>query len=418
MATTDSTPRLPSLSVVTIGHYRHGKTSLVAAITRVLASGQGSAPVRVLDLDRLGGPGAWLPAETTRTVCAGIVRYATEHRSYVHIDCPGHRPWLKNAARAQALADAAILVVSAPDSIQPQTHEHLLVARALGLRQLVVFITKCDLVTDLEWLDLVERDIRDLLDRCGFDGNSVRILRGAALPVLSGASPWDASIRDLVDALETDLTVPAHDEAGPPLLYVHAVHNHRQAPRDVVVEGRLRRGTLRRQDRLTLLGFGAATQLRVEDIEVARHKAEVAHAGDRVGLQLHSVDHTLRTHNVFAGQAVVPRELPAVQALHARVDLLPTHEAGRTTGVRTGHVCVAAFGTAYMAATLELPQGVTLAPGESAELIVRLRSPLYLEPGMPFLLRDGNQGAAWKRGVPARWGGTAGSGVVLATLAP
>ncbi|MBL9106016.1 MAG: hypothetical protein JNL82_34155 [Myxococcales bacterium] len=416
MATSDTSPRLPSLSVVTIGHYRHGKTSLTAAITRVLADQPGghATPIRVQELDRRGGPGALLdPPETTRTVCAGSVRYTTEHRDYVHVDCPGHRPWLKNAARAQALADAAVLVVSAVDSIRPQTHEHLLLARALGLRQLVIFINKCDLVTDLEWLDLVERDIRELLDRCGFDGNTVRILRGAALPALMGDAAWQPAIRDLVEALETDMTVPAHDSDGPPLYYVHAAHDLRQSPRDVVVEGRLRRGTLRRHDRLTLLGFGAALQLRIEDMEVFRQKVDVARAGDRVGLQLHSVDHALRALTTFAGQAVVPRESAATARFRARIDMLPAREGGHPTGVWSRVVVHLLFGAAAMAGTIEVPGGGMVLHGDSAEVLIDLRAPLYLEPGMPFVMRNGNQGAGWKRGAPALWGGTVGSGVVL-----
>lgn len=413
----EPSPRLPGLSVVTIGHYRHGKTTLTAAITKVLAARPGSAatPIDVRDLDRRGGPGAWLSADATRTVVPGSLRYATEHRAFVHIDCPGHRPWLKNAARAQALADAAILVVSAPESVQPQTHEHLLLARALGLHQLVVFLTKCDEVTDLEWLDLVERDVRDLLDRSGFDANATRILRGAALPVLAGPSPWEASIRDLVDALESEFTVPAHDTAGAPLLYVHRAFNRPEFPRDVVVEGRLRRGALRRQDKLTLLGMGDAIHLRVEDLEIAHRKADHAEAGDRVGVQLHCVDRPLRARTTLAGQALVPRDAAATQELRARIDLLPQDDGGRTTPVRRGHVVYVLFGTAVMAGTLQLPEQTLLHPGQSTELTIALRTPVYLEPGMPFLLRDGNQTAAWKRGAPPRWSGTAGSGTILAT---
>ena len=137
-----------------------------------------------------------------------MLRYATEHRSFVHIDSPGRRPWLKNAARAQGIVDALILVVSAPDGVQAQTHEQLLLAQALGLRQLVVFLAKCDLVQDAEWLDMVEHDVRELLARCGHDGDATRIVRGAALPVCAGESPWDASIADLIEALETELVVP------------------------------------------------------------------------------------------------------------------------------------------------------------------------------------------------------------------
>jgi len=412
---------LPTVAVVTIGHYRHGKTTLTAAITRVLAARTGKAPVRVLDLDRRGGPAAFLDDPgATRTVCSNHVRYTTEHRSFIHIDCPGHRPWLKNAARAQALADAAILVVSAPDSIQPQTHEHLLLARALGVRQLVVFISKCDLVQDLEWVDLVERDVRDLLDRLGFDGDATRILRGAALPVLTDdGSPWESSIRDLVDALEVDLTVPTHDHTSPPLLYLHGAFNRPQFPRDVIVEGRLRRGAIARQDKLVLLGYGDSVHVRVEDIEVARNKADRADAGDRVGLQLHSIDRALVARAMFAGQALVVREqAQARKDFRARIELFSAAEGGRPSGIRAGHVAHVLFGTAAVAGTIHPLPNTVVQPGETADVIVTLRQPIYLESGMPFLIRDGNQGVGWKQNVPARWGGSAGSGTVLTTISP
>lgn len=418
---------LPTVAVVTIGHYRHGKTTLTAAITRVLAA-RGAAPIRVLDLDRRGGPSAFLdPPGVTRTVCSNHVRYTSEHRAFIHIDCPGHRPWLKNAARAQSLADAAILVVSAPDSVQPQTHEHLLLARALGIRQLVVFLGKCDLVHDLEWVDLVERDTRDLLDRAGFDGDATRIIRGAALPVLTDdASPWTAGIRDLIDALEVDLAVPAHDPAGPPLLYIHGAFDRAQFPRDVIVEGRLRRGTITRQDRLVLLGYGESVEVRVADIEVARHKADLAVAGERVGLQLHSVDRTLSARAMFTGQALVPREHARARTdFRARIELFPRSERGRPTGICEQHVAQFLFGTAVVAGVINPVPGavaerfkVFVEPGETTEAIVSLRRPIYLESGMPFLIRDGNQGVGWRRDVPVQWGGSAGSGTVLTTISP
>jgi elongation factor Tu len=420
---TASSPRLPTVAVVTIGHYRHGKTTLTAAITKVLAARAGAVPIHVQDLDRRGGPATYFNSEAphvTRTVVPGFVRYATEHRSFIHTDCPGHRPWLKNAARAQALADAVILVISAPDSVQPQTHEHLLLARALGIQQVVVFITRCDQVQDLEWVDLVERDTRDLLDRVGYDGNGTRILRGAALPVLTDlASPWASSIRDLIDALEVDLTVPAHDTAGPPLIYVHRALDRPQLPRDVIIEGRMRRGVINRQDRLVLLGYGDSVHIRVEDIEVAHHKVDSTEAGERVGLQLHSIDRALTASALYAGQALVPRDLAhARKDFRARIELYPLSEGGRTTGIRGGHISLFLFGTAVVAGRIHPPKDVIVQPGQSAEVTISLVHPIYMESGMPFMIRDGNQGAGWKRGVPAKWSGSCGNGTVVTTISP
>lgn len=417
------TSNLPTVAVVTIGHYRHGKSSVTAAISRVLAARTGAAPVSVHDLDRRSGSPDNLVDRAdpgvTCTVVAGHTRYATEHRRFLHIDCPGKRPWLKNAARAQGLADAAVLVVSAPDGVQPQTHEHLLLARALGIHRLVVFINKCDLVHDLEWIDLVERDTRELLERTGFDGDSTRILRGAALPVLAGDpstppdSPWTASILDLVDALEHGFTVPTLDQTGPPLIYIHAAHAS-ELPRHVVVEGRLRRGVIRSNDKLVLLGHGELVDVRVTDIEVARTKTDLVAAGERIGLQLHSVDRHLSARTTFAGQALVPRDLARVHSeLPATITLLPSSEGGRPTGIRSGHVSRFLFGTAVVAGRVHPPAAVVVQPGETAEVKISLVQPLYIEPGMPFAICDGNQGAGWRPGAPPKWAGTYARGTIL-----
>jgi elongation factor Tu len=411
---TDPAPRLPTISVASIGHYRHGKSSVTAAISHALATRPGATAtkIQVLDLDKHGGPGKWFSDSATRTVAPGDALYSTEHRNFIHTDSPGHRPWLKNASRAQGVADAVLLVVSAPESVQPQTQEHLLLARALGLRQLVVFINKCDEAPDLEWVDLVERDVRELLDRTGFDGNTTRILRGAARPALAGDPAWLAGIGDLVDALETELTVPLHDPSGPPLLYIHRAHDPAQFPRDVVVEGRLRRGTLTKTDRLLLLGHGAAVQVRAVDLEVNHQKVDHAEAGQRVGIQLHSLDVALRARGVFNGQAVVPRDAVATQEFRARLELLATDIGGRTTGVGRGHLVQLLFGTLVVSGTVEPPEGV-IAPGETADVDIKLRQPMYIEPGMLFAVRDGNQGAGWRRGDLPRWAGSAGRGEVL-----
>jgi len=421
----------PTLAVATIGHHRHGKTTLCAAISTLLARRRPEevAAVSAEELDlRSGGQalmlasGAMVPAPRGRPREAGTVtltiaptelRYATAQRSYVHIDSPGRRPWLKNAARAQGLVDALIVVVSGPDGVQTQTHEHLLLAQALGLRQLVVFIAKCDLVQDPEWLDMVEHEVRELLSRCGFDGDATRIIRGAALPVCEGPSPWEASIADLIEALETELTVPVQRNEGPPLLYVERAFTARQGTEGVIVDGRLRRGQVRRGDALWLVGFGESSRVVVADIEAQRVKVRQIGAGQFAGFLLRREGAPLRQQDLRSGQALVEPTTRATQQLQVRVEMLATAEGGRRTAVRDGHRMSVLFGATVVSGRLRLGSQLAIEPGGAAELQIDLGAPVYVEAGMPFLLRDGNQGPLTPRGAPALWAGTSGRGEVL-----
>jgi elongation factor Tu len=413
--------RLPTLAIATIGHHRHGKTTLVAAITRVLArrAGLDVRPCSVEQLDRRGGspplelfgdqlsarPGTYHGVPETLTVRGCSLRYATARRTFVQFDAPGRRPWLRNVARTLADADAALLVVSAPDSVQPQTIEHLRLARALGIRQLVVFLAKCDLVTDLEWLDLVERDVRDLLDRCGYEGDATRIVRGAALPVYSGAdSPWEASVVDLVDVLETELAVPEHPTGGP-LLYVDHVFSPRPGPR-TLVEGRLRRGRIARGDFLWLLG-PQTHRVGVTDLESYHRKLDLAVAGDQLGLLLAGVE----AHQLHAGVALTNVDGPLVRELVARIELLPSADSGRRTPLRQGHSLTLIFGATHTTGTV---LGPDIQPGAAGVVRIALDTPVFVLPHQRFAVRDGTQGPDWKQGQPARWAGLVGAGQIVA----
>lgn len=416
------------IAVATIGHHRHGKTRLTSAITEVLARrsrGRVKAmQVHVIDReprwftwrgdvhgDRSGSPAeGWLE---TRTVRAGEVRYETPRRRFVHIDSPGYRRWLKNAARAQALVDGLILVVSAPDGAQAQTHEQLLLARALGIGQLVVFITKCDRVRDPEWLDLVEHDVRVLLGRCGFDGDATRIVRGAGLPVCRGETGWETGIDDLVEALERKFEPPesAPAPAGPPLLYVDRVFG--LSAGSVIVDGRIHRGTIRRGDTMALVGLGARTFVSVASIETDHQRIASARQGDLVGLHLMRVVGEFQRGEVRAGHALGPTAMLTVQEIRAQVELLAPEEGGHSMPVWNGHECHLLFGTMAVSGRLRLDRRLT--PGTTAEVTIVLRAPVYVEPGMRFLLRDDNQAAIWSKGQEPCWGGTCGMGRVLAT---
>lgn len=436
-APAESSPRRPTISVATIGHHRHGKTTLTAAITRALArrtSAQASA-ISVAELDRRGGSpplelfgevlsqrrpyppgthGVVAPdAGETLTVRAGEIRYATEHRGFVHLDSPGRRPWLKNAARAQALADALIVVVSAPDSVQPQTREHLILAQALGITQAVVFLNKCDAVQDGEWLDLVEHDVRELLGQYGFDGDTTRIIRGAALPALRGEEAWEQPIDDLIEALEVDLKIPERNTTGSPLLYIDHVYSRRPGLEGVIVEARVVRGTLRRGAPLELRGIVEDSWATAVDLEVDGTKLERAEAGDLVGVLLTRPGAGLRKLDPRSGHALLGEPRPATQAFTAHLDLLAPALGGRRTAIRDGHVAYLLFGAAVMRGRVHMAQGTTLQPGQGGEVRIELQAPVYLEPGMRFLLADGNQGPVAAKDQPPRWAGSTGLGRVI-----
>ncbi|MBZ5708421.1 GTP-binding protein [Nannocystis pusilla] len=419
----DSASNRPTLAVATIGHHHSGKTSLTCAITELLSRRTQGAikAVKLLDLERRGGlwsvwhgdvhdrENGWIE---TRTIAASEVRYSTERRNYVHIDSPGWRPWLKNAARAQAVVDALIVVVSAPDGVQAQTHEHLLLARALGLSQLVVFLNKCDQVSDVEWLDMVEQDVRELLIRCGFDGDGTRIVRGAAAP-RSAPERWEGCIGDLLEALDVELQIPEHPVGGPLLLYIDHVYSRRPGTEGIVVDGRVRRGHVRPGDTIAVVGFGEPIELQVSKLESERRKVEAAQAGEFVGLRLVRSVRPLQRQELRTGQALVrPGKLP-VRRVTAHLDLLAPETNGRRTPVRSGHIGLLLFGTTVVAGTFEVLGQETVAPGAGATVAVELVQPVYLEAGMTFLLRDGNQGPLLPAGQAARWAGTSGMGRVF-----
>lgn len=417
----DSSLRLPTVAIATIGHHRHGKTTLTAAITRVLARRAGLAvdPRSPEELDRKGGsppvelfddqlsphPGTFHGVPQTLTVRGCSLRYATAQRAFVHFDAPGRRPWLRNVARALADADAALLVVSAADSVQPQTIEHLRLARALGVGQVVVFLAKCDRVGDLDWLDLVERDVRDLLGHCGYDGDATRIIRGAALPALAGDEAWEQGIDDLVDALETELVVPDHPATGGPLLYIDRVYPQRPGPR-VLVEGRLRRGAIEQTDLLWLLA-DQPRRVSATSLEHYHHKLDRAVAGDQIGILLAGVE---RRH-VFSGAALTHVDGPLVHEFVAKIELLPNEHGGRSTPLGDGHSVALVFGALCVPGVVHGPD---IQPRAGGVVRFKLPRPVSVQPFMRFAIRDGTQGAGWKQGRPPRWAGLVGAGQVIA----
>lgn len=420
----ESSPRLPTLAIATIGHHRHGKTTLTAAITRVLArrAGAGESGASVEALDRRGGsPPLELVGDQlvtrplpeaggeTLTVRGCSLRYETTRRAFAHFDAPGRRPWLGNVARALGAADAVLLVVSAPDSVQPQTFEHLQLAYALGIRQVVVFLGKCDLVTDLEWLDLVERDVRDLLNRCGFDGDATRILRGAARPAYNGERAWEASVLDLIEALETELVVPERRTDGEPLLFLDRVLGLRPGNR-VLVEGRLRRGELVRGGSAWLQS-ARPQAIRIAELQCCHRPIERAVAGDQLGLLLYGTDRDLERYFMRTGDAMLRAQTPPVVELTAKIELFSARDGGRHTPLMSMMTAQMVFGAARAMGTFFCDRIVM--PGEGDTVRVTLMTPIHLEEGMHFALRDGSQGPNWRQGqVPVR-AGLVGAGTIL-----
>ncbi len=419
----ETTPRLPTLAIATIGHHRHGKTTVLAALLRVLARRAGAQePTPGADqLDRRGGsPPLELidgrlevrgtGAGESLTVRGCSVRYETARRAFAHFDAPGRRPWLGNVARALGSADAALLVVSAPDSVQSQTQEHLQLARALGIRQLIVFVSKCDRVADVEWLDLVERDIRDLLDRCGFDGDGTRILRGAAGPACAGDAAWEASLLDLIEAMETELAVPTRAAGGEPLLHIDQVYGRRTGNR-VLVAGRLRSGELLR---------GAAGWLmcrqplwvRINELECYHRRIERGVAGDQLGLLLHGRDRELTREAVRSGDALIRTDVAPVKELTAQVELFATDLGGRRRALREVQIASLVFGVARTLGALHC-EGAQIEPGGVGTVRIELQPPMHVVVGAPFALRDGSQGGAWKPGKSPERAGLVGAGTVL-----
>lgn len=442
--------RAPSLAVAVVGHHRSGKTSLVAALTRIASelAGFDARAMRGEDLDRLGGsppyvlrgdrlgslhfprarhgvsspnkaPGPDLAPEHL-TIAGAKVLVGAPGRRITVVDCPGRRPWLKNVARGLAIADAALVVISAPDSVQEQTREHLHLARALGIRQVVAFLNRCDLVADLEWLDLVERDVREALDAAGFDGDEARVLRGAAGPASEGPGPWDPSVRDLLGVIEGEVEIPARAPGGLPLLYLDRRYGRRPSDR-LLVEGRVRRGTIAVGDTLWIPELGDA--VRIADLEQNHRKTGRALAGDQVGLLIYRPDRPLRSHEVASGLALVGDERGEAPAqvgwLTVDLELLGVDDNGRRTPIREGHELLCIFGTTLASGWVRLGGGPAIAAGERARARIQLRAPIYVEAGMTFALRDGNQGP-WggrERGA-ARWAGLCGRGTVVSVGPP
>ncbi|XP_074991501.1 elongation factor Tu, mitochondrial [Calonectris borealis] len=386
----------PHLNVGTIGHVDHGKTTLTAAITKILSASGSARFRRYEEIDSA-------PEERARgiTINAAHVEYATARRHYAHTDCPGHADYVKNMITGTAPLDGCILVVAATDGQMPQTREHLLLAKQVGVQHVVVYVNKADAVGDPELLALVELEVRELLAEFGYDGERTPVIVGSALCALQDRDPELGlnSVLKLLEAVDTHIPLPPRDLDKPFLLPVEAVHSI--PGRGTVVTGTLERGTIRKGDECEFLGYNRHLRTVVTGIEMFHKSLERAEAGDNLGALLRG----LKREDVRRGMVMgKPGSLQAHQKVEAQVYVLSPQEGGRHRPFVAHYSPVMFSHTWDIACRVLLPPNKELVmPGEDATLSLVLRQPMVLEPGQRFTLRDGSR--------------TIGTGVVTRTLA-
>jgi elongation factor Tu len=370
----------PHLNIGTMGHVDHGKTTLTAAITKVLA-GQGLADY--IPSDRIDKA----PEEAARGITINVahVEYETATRHYAHVDMPGHAGYVKNMITGAAQVDGAILVVSAVDGVEPQTREHVILARQLGVEHVVVALSKAD-AADEELTQLVELEVRELLSRYGYPGDQVPVIPISALGALQGTPRWVASIGALLDAVDAYLPLPARYEEEPFLMPVESVLTI--TGRGTVVTGAIERGRVSQGDQVEIVGLGATLSTVVTGVETFGKTMERAVAGDNAALLLRGV----RRHQVRRGQVVAaPGSQGARQRFTASVYLLAAAEGGRRTEVRTGYRPQFFVRTTDVVGVLDLGPDGTAAPGELITATIVLGQPVALEPGLGFAIREGGR---------------------------
>jgi elongation factor Tu len=381
----------PHLNIGTMGHVDHGKTTLTAAITKVLAERGTAAYVPFERIDRA-------PEEVERGITINIthIEYETATRHYAHVDMPGHAGYVKNMITGAAQIDGAILVVSALDGVMPQTREHVLLARQVGVRHIVVALNKAD-AADPELADLVELEVRELLVGYGYPGETVPVVRVSALRALAGDPEWVSAVAALLDVLDGYVPVPARYTGAPFLLPVENVLTI--TGRGTVVTGAVERGSVRVGDTVEVVGLGAGLTAVVTGVETFGKPMERAEAGDNAALLLRGV----RRHQVRRGQVVAqPGSVAPHQRFTAEVELLSEREGGRRTPIATGYRPQFFVRTTSVSGEVDLGRPGTAAPGDLLELTVTLGRPVALDAGLGFAIREG--------------GRTVGAGTVTALL--
>ena len=367
----------PHVNIGTIGHVDHGKTTLTAAITKYFGDF-----VDYADIDKA-------PEERERgiTINTAHVEYETENRHYAHVDCPGHADYVKNMITGAAQMDGAILVVSATDGPMPQTREHILLSRQVGVPRMVVFINKCDMVDDPELLDLVEMEVRDLLTEYEFDGDNTPIIRGSALKALEGDPEAEKSIRELMAAVDTWIETPQRDTDKPFLMSIEDVFTI--TGRGTVVTGRVERGRLNLNEEVEIVGIKPTQKSVVTGIEMFRKQLEYAEAGDNAGVLLRGINR----EDVERGQVLTkPGTVTPHKKFKAGVYVLSKEEGGRHTPFFSNYRPQFYFRTTDVTGVIELPQGTEMVmPGDNVDMTVELITPIALENGTKFSIREGGR---------------------------
>src|SRR5476651_739947 len=373
----------PHCNVGTIGHIDHGKTTLTAAITKVLSKHNPKIQFRSFDsIDNA-------PEEKARgiTIATAHIEYQTEKRHYAHVDCPGHADYIKNMITGAAQMDGAILVVSAADGPMPQTREHILLARQVGVPALVVFLNKVDMVDDKELLDLVELEVRELLTQYEFPGDKIPIVKGSALKALEGDATYEKEIMNLMDAVDEYIPVPERPKDLPFLMPVEDVFNIEG--RGTVATGRVERGILKKMEEVEIVGLKPTTKTTVTDIEMFKKLLDTAEAGENVGVLLRGI----KKEDVERGQVISkPGSIKPHTKFKGQIYVLSKEEGGRHTPFFNGYRPQFFFRTTDVTGNVKLKEGVEMVmPGDNVEIEVELIMPIAMEKQIRFAIREGGK---------------------------
>ncbi|MFZ0708742.1 MAG: elongation factor Tu [Terrimicrobiaceae bacterium] len=372
----------PHVNIGTIGHVDHGKTTLTAAITTVLAKSGNAQAKKYDEIDAA-------PEEKERgiTINTAHVEYETDKRHYAHVDCPGHADYVKNMITGAAQMDGAILVVSSADGPMPQTREHILLARQVGVPSIVVFMNKVDMVDDKDLLDLVEMEVRELLSKYEFPGETIPIVKGSALKALEGSVEHEKAITDLMDAVDEYIPTPERPKDQPFLMPIEDVFNIEG--RGTVATGRVERGVLKKMEEVEIVGIRPTAKTTVTDIEMFRKLLDTAEAGDNVGVLLRGI----KKDDIERGQVIAkPGTIKPHKKFKAEVYVLSKDEGGRHTPFFSNYRPQFYFRTTDVTGTIKLPDGVEMVmPGDNVSIEVDLITPIAMEKTIRFAIREGGR---------------------------
>ena len=374
----------PHVNVGTIGHIDHGKTTLTAALVKVQSKKKLAKEIKYADIAKGG-----IVRDETKTVTIAVshVEYETEKRHYAHVDCPGHADYIKNMITGAAQMDGAILVVSALDSVMPQTREHVLLAKQVGLNHIVVFLNKCDAVEDQEMLELVEMEVRELLGKYNFKSDDAKVVRGAALPALNGEAKWEEKIGELLGALDSEIPEPVREVDKPFLMAVEDVFSIKG--RGTVATGRIERGKVHVNDEVEIIGFDKSNKTVVTGVEMFRKELGEGMAGDNVGCLLRGVE----KEQIERGQVLAkPGSIHPHKKFMGEVYILKKEEGGRHTPFFTNYRPQFYIRTTDVTGSVKLPDGVKMVmPGDNITMEIELITSVALEEQMRFAIREGGK---------------------------